>query len=428
MSSSNPIITNELATSVITEAVQKKLKLTDDWIIAQEYAEEFMNYALKRSIYFDNNFTHKTFLEYFTAYWIFSNVEKKHRVDERKEIISKYIDNPFWSIVLELLINMIDQDQADYEIIDDLFKEQLEAKIEALPFLLSVLSSIKYKSNSIIKLLITTSLNLLVTTKVLKKNYLGSFEEKVFKALTGFLSNANNHSLFKEVFVVFASTINININSTKALLILYLELCSQAPKNSLRFEREFINTIIDYDNLVNSDPYLILLDPSESSGSTIYEKTKLILTKFGDYYLVNSFQAKYGDLDYYELILLFMYVELSKSRATLFIQNLNSLFKLGLSKIKLLKLLQNRRNVFLFNPDVEEIGKIILSEKDEFIQAILRLIVWKACNDSWLFDVEVKTNFEKLNNSEITTLLSIKDETELNTMLMKEFKLEKYMQ
>ncbi|WP_206666459.1 hypothetical protein, partial [Peribacillus simplex] len=60
-------------------------------------------------IYFDNNFTHKTFHEYYTALYIFQNSDAKGNKDLRDEIINKYITNSYWFIVLELLISMIDE-------------------------------------------------------------------------------------------------------------------------------------------------------------------------------------------------------------------------------------------------------------------------------------------------------------------------------
>ena len=62
--------------SVLNELVrfllnQKNTSFED--ISANEAAKEFLEYAKIRSIYVENNFTHKSFLEYFTAYYIYSN-------------------------------------------------------------------------------------------------------------------------------------------------------------------------------------------------------------------------------------------------------------------------------------------------------------------------------------------------------------------
>ncbi|QIX61914.1 hypothetical protein HER32_12260 [Hymenobacter sp. BT18] len=144
--SKNASITNIRVQEAIAEAIVNKLKITDDFIRAMEMAEKFLDYAQKRSLYFDNNFTHKTFLEYFTAFWIYSNVEKKHKVDERNRIIKKYIASNFWYVVLELLLNMIDDNQADNEMLDELIGVQMNSR-DAYPFLLIVLPTLKNVSN-----------------------------------------------------------------------------------------------------------------------------------------------------------------------------------------------------------------------------------------------------------------------------------------
>ena len=131
--SPNTEVTYHKARIVVSESLIKKKVADDDNSL--QIAEIFLNYAQKRSIYFDNNFTHKTFLEYYTAYWLYSNIEKKHLINERNNYISKYISNPFWFIVLELLLNLIDKDQPDTDILDDIISQHISNK-NSFPFLL----------------------------------------------------------------------------------------------------------------------------------------------------------------------------------------------------------------------------------------------------------------------------------------------------
>lgn len=180
-------ITNERVIKHLEEVIVVKHKLTDDYIQARKLAEEFISYALKRSLYFDNNFTHKTFLEYFTAYWIYSNVEKKHKTKERDAIVSKYISNPFWSIVLELLFNMIDQDQADTEMIDNIFQEQISNEKTSIPFLISILPAIKNISESEKEKLVFESLKIITANNVGPRDIESNQEElhtKIFESIT----------------------------------------------------------------------------------------------------------------------------------------------------------------------------------------------------------------------------------------------------
>lgn len=171
LSGDSVVISYDKAKNTVIRSLNEKLNLSDEFDL-NKLAENFMEYAQKRSIYFDNNFTHKTFLEYYTAYWIYSNVEKKHKIDVRNNIISKYIDNSFWHIVLELLLNMIDKDQADSEIMDTLIEDQINQKDTALPFILSTISSFKnvslVKKSFVINLAITKIID---ASKNKKSNY-----------------------------------------------------------------------------------------------------------------------------------------------------------------------------------------------------------------------------------------------------------------
>ncbi|MCF2516033.1 NACHT domain-containing NTPase [Dyadobacter sp. CY351] len=141
-------ITYDRAKNIVGNSLQNKLRLVDEYTV-EVSAEKFMTYASKRSIYFDNNFTHKTFLEYYTAYYIYTNIEKKHKKQERDELITRYIGNPFWHIVLELLLNLIDKDQADNEIVDDIAALQLGNGDQSLNFLLAVLPSLQNISTTL---------------------------------------------------------------------------------------------------------------------------------------------------------------------------------------------------------------------------------------------------------------------------------------
>ncbi|WP_026632543.1 NACHT domain-containing protein [Dyadobacter alkalitolerans] len=154
-------ITYERAKNIVGHCMQNKLKLVDEFTM-ESNAEKFMNYIQKRSIYFDNNFTHKTFLEYYTAYWIYTNIEKKHKKDQRNIIISKYIDATFWHIVLELLINLIDKDQADDEMMDEMIEEQLFHPEKSINFLVSVLPTIRNVSAGVIEKVVAAVVDVLL--------------------------------------------------------------------------------------------------------------------------------------------------------------------------------------------------------------------------------------------------------------------------
>lgn len=93
-------------------------------------AENFIDFAEQRSIYFENNFTHKLFLEYYTASYIHTEYHCKGLYQERDEIITQYLPNPFWNVVLELLISKVDEDRRSHESLDDLITTQLNTQPE----------------------------------------------------------------------------------------------------------------------------------------------------------------------------------------------------------------------------------------------------------------------------------------------------------
>lgn len=162
LSSKEPNVTFYLAKKLVSESLVKKSLADDD--NCESLAEAFLDYAQKRSIYFDNNFTHKTFLEYYTAYWLYSNIEKKHKTIERNKIISKYISNPFWTVVLELFLNLIDKDQPDTEILDQIITLNGK-KLNSLPFLLYVVPNLKNISSIKVNDLIVRIIKYLLTTQ-----------------------------------------------------------------------------------------------------------------------------------------------------------------------------------------------------------------------------------------------------------------------
>jgi hypothetical protein len=430
LSSSNVTITNEQATNIVTESILKKLKLTDDWIVAKNYAEQFMNYALKRSLYFDNNFTHKTFLEYFTAYWIFSNIEKKHKIDLRNEIVSKYIDNPFWSIVLELLINMIDQDQADYEIIDSLFKEQLDRKIEGLPFLLSILSSIKYKSSEVIKILLESALNLLITSKKNTLEY-ASLEQKTYQTIRGFLLIQSNVSVFKNVYNEFASNGFLNKEAKKNLVILYLELCMDFRGNLLDFDTLIIPDKIDYSNLLATDPYIYLLNRNATNGfnkKTPFEDAQFIIKTFGESAFLKEFGGKYEHFYFYSQFIIFLNWQLNENNAKNFVENINHLFSIGLSRIRVFELLKNPKENVFFNinePNIEEVDKILKTNNDEFIKAVIILVLRKGAEDGFS-SVELRKAIKESKSEGLNKYLSIKKFQSMVDKLIEDHNLEMF--
>jgi GTPase SAR1 family protein len=76
---------------------------------AEGAAESFLEYAAKRSIFIEDRFSHKTFHEYFAALFLYRNFCVGKTVDDLYSEISSYLANDAWSVVLELLFLMIDE-------------------------------------------------------------------------------------------------------------------------------------------------------------------------------------------------------------------------------------------------------------------------------------------------------------------------------
>lgn len=232
LSSSNSEIkiTYEKAKNVVGQTLLTKLKLADEFTV-EDISEKFMTYASKRSIYFDNNFTHKTFLEYYTAFWIYSNIEKKHKAKERNKLILKYIDNPFWHIVLELFYNLIDKDQADNEIIDELIAIHELKSEQSINFYLNILPSIQNISNTTISKILLSSIVFLFNKENIQKQDLKSLKLSFtqFELLKNLFALPKFGKLILEAFYNFRSSLN-SVEQIKHFYYLFFETINSDRK------------------------------------------------------------------------------------------------------------------------------------------------------------------------------------------------------
>jgi GTPase SAR1 family protein len=248
-------ITYEKAKGTIARSIQDKLKISDE-TTAEELAENFMEYAQKRSIYFENNFTHKTFLEYYTAYWIYSNIEKKHNIEERDKILSTYIGNSFWHIVLELLLNLIDKDQGDTEVIDSIISNQITLSIISLPFLLSVLPNLKNIDASIARNMIQISLSWLLTnySSTSSDDNVEKIDHKIFPALKKLYSTSSFKNIITEILNEHEALLQ-TLEKAVAFYVLIHEFANFGPDS----DTYAIKNQNLYNQAEESNPYLFTL-------------------------------------------------------------------------------------------------------------------------------------------------------------------------
>jgi Predicted NTPase (NACHT family) len=151
----NRSVTNQVLETII------KLELTDDVNEAEKWASEFMDYAEKRSLYFDNNFTHKTFWEYYTALRIFQEYYLKKK-DKLCELVTRYVSNSFWFNVMELLFKMIDEVQCDNNEIRELIDKVTKNNEGAYPFFLKNILNMTNVSNKTIVNLIKSAMRICI--------------------------------------------------------------------------------------------------------------------------------------------------------------------------------------------------------------------------------------------------------------------------
>jgi len=264
--------------SLVKEEVARSLQsrgIADEYN-SYQFAEIFLDYAEKRSIYFENSFTHKTFWEYYTAYWIYSNIEKKHLIKKRNEIITKNISNPFWFIVLELLLNMIDKDQPDNDIIDNIFQKQVENE-NSHPFLVYILPNIKNISNKTSRLVYEKAIK-----TILSDNSFFRHENEIFKQIQ------NNINREKQDEIILDALLNLSDRlCTDEFYILVLELIGSIKyKESVINFYQYLKTINNYKIAVRQNSHLFLLNSKteiNKSKKEIIDNIILCKELFGIY-------------------------------------------------------------------------------------------------------------------------------------------------
>ena len=182
-------ITYSLVKHKISEIITKKLEI-DDWSVIEDYASRFLEYLERRSIYIENNFTHKTFIEYYTARYIFQSLYIKP--SKRKDFyltLDKYIGNSYWSVVFELLLNMIDNIQNDNSELNEILVNLIAKNEKAYALVVQNIFSLNNVSQSI-------------RESILKESVLKCIEDLEYNELT---QNDHESDRNREVFNIFES-------------------------------------------------------------------------------------------------------------------------------------------------------------------------------------------------------------------------------
>jgi len=225
-------VTQILAIKTIAGFLLEKKEFSDP-LDAEEASTNFLEYAEKRSIYFDNNFMHKTFLEFYTADYIFTRFHNNFKIKERDEIINKHINNSAWHIVFELLIAMIDENVVDTDVLDALFNTHQNVKCkETNLFFLGLLPNTTNISSKIQILILKNCLTFIYKNKHDDSGYI-DFTGKPHNLFNGVIKLLENEYFRKLTFSTF-DKIRKEISNHSQLIDFYtliLEITNlQKPK------------------------------------------------------------------------------------------------------------------------------------------------------------------------------------------------------
>jgi len=147
----NKTFNNKLVQTFVKDYLMRINEFQDDFKAGQA-AEEFLDFAKIRSVYFENKFTHKTFLEYFTAYYIFSThfVTATNR-KKFNDLLDRNLGLSSWAVVLDLLICKIDAAILEGSVIQGIICRQLEKNPnDALLFFLQIVRYLTHINDTMI--------------------------------------------------------------------------------------------------------------------------------------------------------------------------------------------------------------------------------------------------------------------------------------
>ncbi len=373
LSSNNPSnIKFEKAKSVVASTIQNKLKLADEFT-SNEIANNFMEYAEKRSIYFDNNFTHKTFLEYFTAFWIYTNIEKKHKKTERDNLIGQYINNQFWHIVLELLINLIDKDQADNEIIDELINNQLQRPNHSLKLLLNILPSLNNISNNQIANIFKTTLHYLINNN---ENKSASIKRQLFESFKSFFNKDKYDGILIKSISEYSE--HLNTKQKNELCLILMETLVLSP-DAIQIENQIIEILESNSTNIELDStlykfYLVIFKQKIETEPVKYLLD--YLQKFGIKELYNREKLKFSSYSLYPLFSLIARRLFYTINLPSFEQNLSTLAKNGFNLTVIINNIIDQADAYVWSDvDISDIIKLYNKTTPVKLKTILELYI-----------------------------------------------------
>lgn len=289
---------------------------------AEQAAEGFLEFAKVRSIYVENAFTHKTFLEYFTAYYIYTNTHGKSNPEKRDEIIEKYIGESSWKVILELLICKIDKEQPDFETIDLIISKHL-SKPQGIIFFLQILKYLRNISPKMINRIFSEA-----SKKLVCDYEVTSFRE--VKQLNKYLSGLLKIQRFNKAGNLAIEKLNDELKEEHYkyyyLFLLENDITSNfITKGNMNFKKA-----------MDEEPLIFIQNNTQLliSEEEYYKVMKKFIEKYGIYNTLKTYKPKFNDTIVVNGETSFNWVItalFSQGGHVNFIRNSNNLIKLGVS-------------------------------------------------------------------------------------------------
>ncbi|MGN6294794.1 MAG: SMEK domain-containing protein [Chitinophagaceae bacterium] len=264
----------------------------EDMESASDAAKEFLEYAKLRSIYIENKFAHKTFYEYFTSYFIYTNFYTKPKnQSELEKILIDNIGLSSWHVVLELLVSKIDQYQGDYEIIDLLIDKLFEKKPqESAYFFSSVLKSLRNVSPNKSRMVID-KICYYLTENSIRDGYEKPLLATYFENLCSLL----RIDKYKDAFVRNLESTAIQRSLSDNMYELLYEIDSVTETKEIK---EFLRDVpYSGDNRHLSAKFFLLMNIEKIEDQDKCEAVfNRFISKYGNDYICTVFSSTFGQV------------------------------------------------------------------------------------------------------------------------------------
>ena len=258
------LMTNNDVVNFLTSELQTDFTDVD---LAEAAAKEFLDFAKVRSIYFENAFTHKTFLEYFTSHYIYT--EYFLNSPDRAflfELLIRYIGSASWSVIFELLFCEIDAQVRNSQIIDSYIEKiVVDNNLKSINFFLRPIRYLKNVSQTAVKTLVGRAINIIFQDFYLKNNIIDC--QVCFESICLLKMNPRFSDICDEVYSEMVNNDEVGEYSSKARIFLYeqyyfLKVQQLLIDGNILMEEnspyEYI--LYNYGKLANWDDYFTVLE------------------------------------------------------------------------------------------------------------------------------------------------------------------------